>query len=161
MTPKAAVTMIASLLIASCAIVIAGYLARYGYGKIVPHSVRFALTCALSISLIRGWSPGRWIAVGLLGLTVIAFLIHFVHFAAAGRLEMEMTALAVTYAVCLIGLLTPFAGRHFGGKATGELESPDPSSVTDANSQLERISSSLPAEAAQTSPPDVNPPPPR
>jgi len=126
MTPKTFVTLIAVLLIACSASVIAAYVARFGFGKIAPQGIRFVLTCALSVSLIRGWSSGRWIAVALMGLSsilVVILMISRVNVAAAGQLGVELIAVTVIYAACAIGLLTPFAGRHFGGIVTGELDS--------------------------------------
>ena len=130
MTPKTFVTLIAVLLIACSASVIAAYVARFGLGKIAPQGIRFVLACALSVSLIRGWSPGRWIAVVLMGLSsalAVILMLSSVNVAAAGQLGVEFIALTVIYGACAIGLLTPFAGRHFSGRASGELvSSPEP-----------------------------------
>lgn len=136
MTPKTFVTLIAVLLIACSASVIAAYVARFGFGKIWTQGIRFALTCALSVSLIRGWSPGRWIAVVLMGLSsalAVILMLSSLNVAAAGQLGVEFIALTVIYGACAIGLLTPFAGRHFSGSGAEDLESkplPTPSSMS-------------------------------
>lgn len=126
MTPRTLVTVIAWVLIVCSASVIAAYVARFGFGKIAPQGIRFVLTCALSVSLIRGWSPGRWIAVVLMGLSsalAVFLMVSRLNLADAGQLGVELIALTVIYAACAIGLLTPFAGRHFSGSGDGDLKS--------------------------------------
>ncbi len=113
MTPKAFVTTIASILVLCSATVILIYISKVGFGKIVPQSVRFTLTCALSVSLVRGWNPGRWIVVVLTGLGGIGSIIGGVNLISEGQAGLWLLSLGGIFSCCVIGLLTPFAGRHF------------------------------------------------
>lgn len=120
MTPKALVIAIASILIACSTAVIAVYIANLGFVKLGSQSVRFALTCALCVSLIRGWTPGRWITVVLMSLGGIGSIIGGVNLVASGHSGIGLLVLGLIYSTCVIALLTPFAGRHFNRKTTAE-----------------------------------------
>ena len=120
MTPKVLVITIASLLIACSVTVIAIYVSKLGLVKVGSQSVRFALTCALCISLIRGWTPGRWITVVLMSLGAIGSIVGGMNLISAGHSGTGLLALGMIYAVCVIGLITPFAGRHFAKNMTAE-----------------------------------------
>ena len=120
MTPKALVITIAAILVVCSASVIAIYISRLGFGKIGPQSVRFALTCALSISLVRGWVPGRWITIILTGVGGIGSLIGGINLMTAGQPGLGLVVLGSIYTACIVALLTPFAGRHFSNKPEAE-----------------------------------------
>ena len=74
MTPRLLVLSVALVLIIADIATFVIYVSHVGTDKVVPHSIRFILTCLLSLSLIRGWRPGRWITVVLMGLAVALFL---------------------------------------------------------------------------------------
>lgn len=120
MTPKILIMVIASILVVCSATAIVIYISSLGFVKIGSQSVRFALTCALSASLIRGWSPGRWIAVTLMGLGGIGSIVGGVNLASAGHSAIGLISMGAIYSACAIGLLTPFAGRHFGKNSTAD-----------------------------------------
>ena len=120
MTPKALIIAIALILIICSATVIASYISRFGFVKIGPHSVRFVLTCALSLSLICGWRPGRWITIVLTGRGGVGALVGGVSLISSGHSGIGLIALGSIYLVCIISLLTPFAGRHFSPNRTAE-----------------------------------------
>lgn len=117
MSPRTFVALIASVLILTSATVIATYIAKFGFAQIGPQSVRFALTCALGTSLIRGWVPGRWIAVVLLCLAGIGAILLGAKLQIAGNPATTLLALAAVYLACALGLLTPLASRHFNKAA--------------------------------------------
>lgn len=85
MTPDAFVIAIASILITCSAVVIAIYIAKPGFAKAGSQSVRFALTYALCVSLIRGWVPGRWITVVLMSFAATGLVIGSVNLIQAGH----------------------------------------------------------------------------
>ena len=120
MTPKALVIAIASLLIACSVTVIAIYITKLGFVKIGSQSVRFVLTCALCVSLIRGWTPGRWITVVLMCTGGIGSIIGGGNLISAGHSGIGLLTLGLIYVACVVGLLTPFAGRHFTNDTTAE-----------------------------------------
>lgn len=113
MTPRDFVISIVFVLVASSATVAAIHVAVFGPEKIVPQSTSFALTCALGFSLIRGWVPGRWITVSLLSMASIVSLIGALDASGSMGLWILPAMLGATHLVCLIGLLTPLAARHF------------------------------------------------
>lgn len=123
MTPKALVVSIALILIACGAAVISSYVAEFGFVKLGYHSVRFGLTCALAISLIRGSTSGRWITVGLICLGLGSLALIGESLVTAGCSRSGLIILGLLHAGCLLGLITPFAGRHFGRKASAKHDS--------------------------------------
>lgn len=120
MTPKALVIAMASILMACGAAVIGSYIARFGPVKLGYHGVRFALTIALSISLIRGWIPGRWISVVLICSGLFSLVYVGESLVSEGCSGSGLIVLGVIHAGCVIGLITPFAGRHFKRTSTVE-----------------------------------------
>ena len=85
------------------------YVNTLGTDKLPVQGVRFVLTFALAVSLIRGWNPGRWITIVLLSIGVIMVVVGL---AQSGN-SILLIFLGVIYAACVVALLTPFAGLHF------------------------------------------------
>lgn len=133
MTPKALVISIALILIACGAAVIFSYVSEFGFVKLGYHSVRFGLTCTLAISLIRGSTSGRWITVGLICLGLVSLVLIGESLVTAGYSGSGLILLGLLHGGCVIGLITPFAGRHFGRNASPEqVGTPNPILPRDA-----------------------------
>lgn len=113
MAPKTFVSIIAAIIVICSATVITMYVTNVGTGKLVPQSIRFVLTCLLAFSLIRGWFPGRWITVALMGLAGIGSIIGGITILQQRSAGVFMLGLGLVYTACVIGLLTPIAGAHF------------------------------------------------
>jgi hypothetical protein len=113
MTPKKLVTAIATILVACSGIVITVYMAKRGFGKAGPQSVRFVLTCLMSFWLIRGSSVARWIAISLMGLAGAMSLIAGLAVLSKSPCAIALLSLGSIYTACAVGLLTPLAKAHF------------------------------------------------
>ena len=116
MTPKALVSTLAGILIFFSAAGIVWFITNLGFQKIESQMTRFGLTCALSISLIRGWKPGRWIAIVLLLLGGIGGAIGGLLLEDAGNAGFFLVGLGALYIGFGAVLLTPFVGRHFAAE---------------------------------------------
>jgi hypothetical protein len=125
MTPKRLVTVIAAVIVVCSATVIGIYVANVGLAKIVPQGIRFVLTCLLCFSLIKGWNPGRWITVVLIGLAGIGSILGGIGLMTRSPFGILLLALGLVYVGCVVGLLTPTAKAHFVSKHQAEpLSSP-------------------------------------
>jgi len=113
MTPKRFVTIIAAALVLCSVAVIVSYNISVGPHKLLVQAIRFGLTCFLSVSLIRGWKPGRWIAVILFGLAGLGSLLGGLGLITRSLNGIWLLAFGVIYGACVAGLLTPIAGQHF------------------------------------------------
>lgn len=114
MKPNHLVTAIATTLVLTSAVVIAAYVSHRGFDKIVPQSIRFGLTVLLAYSLIKGWTPGRWITVVLLGLAGAGAIVAGVGLLNQAGAGLWLIALGSVYLACFAGLLTPLSSKHFG-----------------------------------------------
>ena len=113
MTPKKLVTIIAGTIVLCSAVVITTYIFQVGFQKIIPQSVRFVLTCLLAHSLVKAWTPGRWITIVLMGLAGVGSIIGGVSMLTKSASAFMLIVLGVVYTACVVGLLTPLAARHF------------------------------------------------
>ncbi|MGJ8675980.1 MAG: hypothetical protein ACSHX0_00540 [Akkermansiaceae bacterium] len=98
------------------------YILQIGLEKIVPQSVRFILTCLLAYSLVKGWVPGRWITVVLMGLAGIGSILGGVGLMTQSGSGLILIILGVVYVACVVGLLTPSAAKHFKKQTEPEIE---------------------------------------
>jgi hypothetical protein len=119
MTPKRFVTIIAAGLVLCSIAVIVTYNISVGPHKLLVQAIRFVLTCLLSVSLIRGWKPGRWIAVVLFGLAGLGSLLGGLGVVTRSLNGVWLLAVGVIYGACVAGLLTPLAGQHFRAEPGG------------------------------------------
>jgi hypothetical protein len=119
MTPQKLVTLIARIIVFCSAIVILSYVVLAGFDRIVPQCIRFGLTCLLARSLIRGWTPGRWITILLLGLGGFMSIVGSIELLTPSGGGLGLLILGVVYSACVIGLLTPTASMHFSKKEEG------------------------------------------
>jgi hypothetical protein len=133
MTPSRFVTGIAIAIVACSFMVIGVYVLTIGLDKIVPQSIRFILTCALSYSLIRGWEPGRWMTIILLGLAGVFSLTSGVIYIVSSSSGLGLIFLGAVYTFCVIGLLSPYAQKHFQMSETTEQAKKE--SLADSNSE--------------------------
>jgi hypothetical protein len=128
MTPKRLVVIIAAVILACSIAVIVTYNVQVGPDKLVVQSIRFVLTCLLCLSLVRGWNPGRWIAVVLIGLAGIGSLLGGLGLIARSLNGIWLLAVGLLYSASVAGLLTPLAGQHFraepGASPNGGLATP-------------------------------------
>jgi len=86
-------------------------------GMVVPQQlVRFGLTCLLAYSLIRGWRPGRWIAVVLCGLAGVFGLFAGVSLMQGSSLALILFVMGMVYILCGVVLLCGKAAIHFNGR---------------------------------------------
>ncbi len=113
MTPKRLVTIIAGLILACSIAVIVTYNLTVGPHKLPFQVIRFALTCLLCWSLIRGWNPGRWITAILMGLAGVGSLLGGLGLIGRSVNGISLMAVGLLYCVCVAGLFTPLAARHF------------------------------------------------
>jgi hypothetical protein len=113
MTPKRLVTIIATLIVACSIAVIVSYILTVGPHKLAVQSVRFALTCLLCVSLVRGWNPGRWITAVLIGLAGLGSLLGGLGLIARSLNGIWLMAVGLLYVLCVAGLFSPLAARHF------------------------------------------------
>jgi len=118
MTPKGFVSIIAGVLVFCDATVSALYISEIGFAKITSQGIRFFLTCLLAYSLIKGWNPGRWITIVLLGLGAILSILNVF----GSMTQPVVLALFLVYVVCIAGLLTPDARRHFNRKTNSDVK---------------------------------------
>ena len=93
---------------------IAYYIYKLGTGKIIQQGIRFSLTCILAFFLIQGSSKARWITISLLGIAIVFSAIGAISLFQKGMNGMLMVFLAIVYSGCILGLLSPRAGLHFG-----------------------------------------------
>ena len=113
MTPKRFVTIIAAAMVLCSITVIVTYNFSIGHHKLPVQAIRLVLTCLLAVSLIRGWTPGRWIAVILFGLAGVGSLLGGLGVIARSLNGIWLLAIGAIYSACIVGLLTPLAGKHF------------------------------------------------
>lgn len=113
MTSNRLVTIVAFLLVLCSVTVIAGYFARVGFNKVIPQGVRFALTCLLGYSLIKGWKPAWWIAVILMSLSGVVSVLVGIGLVMRSPSGVMLIALGMIYLGCAATLLTPIARAHF------------------------------------------------
>lgn len=113
MSPKLLVIFVALILIVADITTFVIYVSNVGADKVVPHSVRFVLTVALSASLIRGWVPSRWITIILMILALMLFVRVLPRMVSNGQPIAFPVGVMTAYTACFIALITPFAGRHF------------------------------------------------
>jgi hypothetical protein len=113
MTPKRLVTIIAALIVACSIAVIVSYNLTVGPHKLIVQSIRFVLTCLICVSLVRGWNPGRWITIVLLGLAGVGSLLGGFGLIARSLNGSWLLAIGLLYCACVAGLLSPLAREHF------------------------------------------------
>lgn len=116
MTPKRLVSIIAVVIVLCSATVLVIDVTQIGFAKIVRQGIRFGLTCLLAYSLIKGWNPGRWITIVLMGLAAILSILSGIGVMAESISGIGLLILGLVYGACVVGLLTPFAKTHFTHK---------------------------------------------
>jgi hypothetical protein len=124
------VTIIAVANVACSGLVSCIYIVVAGTDRLAAQVTNLAFTSLLSISLVRGWNPGRVITVVLMGLASIKSIRSGFQNMAQPVLGMGLVALGIFCAGCAIGLLTPLAAAHFSSPRQGERTDPcnnDPS----------------------------------
>ena len=120
MTPRKLVTTIAAVLVACSAAVISVYMARRGFEKAGPQTIRFILTCLMSYWLVRGSSAARWIAIVLMGFAGVMSLFAGLALISRSPGAIGVLSLGAIYIACAVGLLSPVAKAHFTKPETVE-----------------------------------------
>lgn len=114
MTPKLLVTLIALVFVVNDIAITLLYIHKVGFDDLLSQAIRFALTLLLSVFLIRGSKVARWISVTLLAVALIASIFMIYSLTTSGTPAGLIYAMSGIVAICLICLLLPFSGRHFG-----------------------------------------------
>jgi hypothetical protein len=119
MKPKGLIIAIASIFLLCVVASLAIRVAQSGSYRITITSlIIFGLAIGLAVELVRGSTGVRWIAIVFSGYAAVGIYLN-----SAKPLEVGMVTLGLAFASCGIGLLTPFAGRHFAKKNTAEQDS--------------------------------------
>ena len=119
MKPKTLVIAIASIFLLCVVASLAIGVARIGSLRTtITYLIVFGLAVGLAVELVRGSTVGRWIAIVFTSYAAVG-----IYLKSAQPLELGMVTLGVAFASCGIGLLTPFAGRHFAKKRPAEHDS--------------------------------------
>lgn len=113
LSPKALVTSVAMALVICSSVMIANNSSKLGTSPTIQEVVRLSLTIALSILLVRGWNPSRWISIVLLWISVTIALISTLYFLANGYFPTVIILLGSVHAACLFALQSSIAKRHF------------------------------------------------
>lgn len=119
MKPKGLIIAIASIfllcVVASLAI---GVVRNGSLRTTITYLIVFGLAIGLAVNLVRGSTVDRWIAIVAAAYGAVGIYLN-----SPKPLEMGMVILGIAFASCGIGLLTPFAGRHFAKKKPAEHDS--------------------------------------
>ena len=118
MTPRSLTIALTALFAAGAVATLAFSIAQresIGITRVIGGIIFLRLLFGLARELIQGDSAGRWIAI----LLAAAFPVG-VYVNSDGSPAPLLIVLAVTFTLCAIGLLTPFAGRHFAEKESAE-----------------------------------------
>lgn len=111
MTPKAFVTLIAVLFVGGVLVSIASggqLLASLSSTSWLTALVFAGLAVRLGAGLVKGCRVDRWVTV-----LAAAALAAGIYLNSGERPTAAFVVLGFVFCVCVIGLLTPFAGRHF------------------------------------------------
>lgn len=130
MTPRSLVTAIA-ILFAGCVVATIAAWLSLKLGQIIEmeasHRLRrmalpvlFAvIAIRMGFRLVRGCAVERWFTILVCAALTVGIFIN-----SDGHLSLAFTILAATFGLCAVGLLTPFAGRHFAAKPLPEDDPP-------------------------------------
>ena len=107
MTPKVFVTAIACIFVVSlsAAIFIS---VRRPVPLIGAHVVFVGLAIGLAVNIVRGSKVDRW-------FTILAAVAGVIGICVNSNGQPALVAVGIAFSLCAVGLLTPFAGRHFAG----------------------------------------------